>query len=180
MVLNDLPVEISTLFIVNEKMTSNKAEILDFCDSIVDFADGMLEEEKISSRSHEVCDASSNQNRMERFDFDPNEQSSSNSMEVDEQQSNQSKNVNKRVARGGVAKRGRGKKLNPSTLQSFDFDPNNQLESNSTAVNKRVARGGAAKRGRGKKLNTINEDSESSNYDYLQQMDDSSRSSWSS
>lgn len=34
MVLNDLPAEISTLFITNEMLTDNKNEILVFCDSI--------------------------------------------------------------------------------------------------------------------------------------------------
>lgn len=40
MALNDLPVEISSLFITNEKMT-DKAEILDFCDSIQDRFDNV-------------------------------------------------------------------------------------------------------------------------------------------
>lgn len=39
MVLNDLPVEISSLFLLNEKLTCDKEEILDFCDSIQDIVE---------------------------------------------------------------------------------------------------------------------------------------------
>lgn len=151
MVMNDLPVEISTLFITNEKMTGNKAEILDFCYSVVDLADTMrVETESISRNTddfteprYEMEAASSNQlNRMEIFDFVGNEQSESDSIAVDNApQSSQSKNVNKRILRSCVAKRGRGRPK--------------------------------------KKLHIIPEDSQSSNNDFLQQMDDSSRSSWS-
>lgn len=151
-VMNDLPVEISTLFITNEKMTSNKAEILDFCDSVVDLADTISEETGSSSRNtdnfieprYEMDAASSNSlNRMEIFDCVGSGQSESDSMAADDgPQPSQSKKVNKRVVRGGsVAKRGRGRPR--------------------------------------KKLDIIPEDSESSNYDFLQQMDDSSRSSFS-
>lgn len=37
-VLMDLPDEVSNLFLVNEKLTCQKSEILDFCDVIYDFA----------------------------------------------------------------------------------------------------------------------------------------------
>lgn len=43
MVLADLPNPISKLFLVNEIMTSNKAVILDFCDSIQDLVVTMCE-----------------------------------------------------------------------------------------------------------------------------------------
>lgn len=88
MVMNDLPIEISTLFITNEKMTSNKAEILNFCDTVCDLADTMREETESSTRN------------TDDFIEPRYEQSESDSMAVDDApQSSQSKNVKTRCCK---------------------------------------------------------------------------------
>lgn len=67
--MNDLPSEVSLLFITYEKMTSNKADILEFCDSIQDLVSTMNEETKAPSTSDLACVQlsleSSQLNRME-------------------------------------------------------------------------------------------------------------------
>lgn len=78
MVLNDLPSEIAYLFIQKEKMTGSMTEILEFCDSIQDFASDFaasirMTTENESPKHEEEHPVESFQalNRMESFTFDP-------------------------------------------------------------------------------------------------------------
>lgn len=133
MVMNDLPSEISNLFITKEMMTGNKEEILDFCDSIHDFVGTMEEVEHVNQPLNDKTNEPLK--RMEVFHFNPELvqlEEPSDAMEVNDEPSSSQRRV-------AIAKRGR-----PS-----------------------------------KKLKTIQESNESSDYDFLNQMDNSSRSSWS-
>lgn len=127
--------EISTLFITNEKLTVNKAEILDFCDSIQDLVATMPR----TTEGFSAHDQESNQssNRMEIFDFNSE----------------------------------------PSDAESMSVDDVPQSSRGSGRVRRGVTRGGVEKKAR--KLKTILESSESSGYEFLNQIDNSSRSSWS-
>lgn len=53
-ILNELPSEISHLFMVNEKFNSDKNDILDFCDSIQDVCDKF--KENITIQDHQEAD----------------------------------------------------------------------------------------------------------------------------
>ncbi|KAJ6642899.1 hypothetical protein Bhyg_07855 [Pseudolycoriella hygida] len=140
--LNDLPIEISNLFIVNEKMTSKKSQILDFCDTIeeivetwrktVKVGDNVDETEQESNRTENQTEPV---NRMEVFHFTSSEPS-------------------RGVGRGAKARGGRG---------GYG----------------QTANGGIKKRGRPpKKLATVVED-DGDLSDFLNQIDNTSRSSWS-
>lgn len=146
-VMNDLPIEISTLFITNEKMTGDKSEILDFCDSINDLVETMRETIAEPLTRDNIEDSNQPLNQMEIFDYRPDsEPSESESMSVDDA-------LESSHGRG----RGRGRA-------------------------KGVTRGAIEKRGRGrpKKLKPIPESNESSeSYDFLNEMDMTSQSSWS-
>lgn len=76
--LNELPDEISNLFIVNEKMYGNKVEIFEFCDSIQDLVETMreatVEEPAIQNNLNSL-------NNMEIFNFDQNLESELESMQ---------------------------------------------------------------------------------------------------
>lgn len=113
MAMNDLPIEISSIFITNEKMTSGKAEILDLCDSIQDLVETMREttqglltniEESSQPSNHMEIESSRQTNLMEIFD-------ESDSMSVDDtpESSHGRDRGAKDVTRGAIAKRGRGR-----------------------------------------------------------------------
>lgn len=141
-ILNDLPAEISALFITNEKMTCAKADILDFCESIQDFADTL--NETVEEECNEEGDPSRTLNRMEVFNFTREAQPSlleSESMMVDEMSNS---------GRGGGKTRGR-----------------------------KDISGVVKKRGRPKKKLEIAVIEESSDYDFLSQVDDTTTSTWS-
>lgn len=147
--LNDLPIQISSLFILNEKMTCKKSEILDFCDSIEEFVSTLREKAKVGESvdeneqnpNHTEKQTDHPENRMEVFNFIP---------EYDPESSHR-----RGRARGRGGSRGRGGR----------------------------AEGTIKKRGRpSKKSKTIieeNEDDECSDYNFLNQIDNTSRSSWS-
>lgn len=139
--LNDLPIQISSLFIVKEKLTCKKSEILDFCDSIEELVDTMREKVKAGESAHENEQKSIHpdkqtdhpENRFEVFNF------------ILESEPESSR------GRGRGQGRGRGGKAE--------------------AIIK--------KRGRpSKKPKPIIEESED-DYNFLNQVDNSSRSSWS-
>lgn len=99
MVLADLPIEISTLFITNEKMTGSKESILEFCDSIHEFVDTM----KIAVPSAEPVEGPSNESSNEleplkRFEFFNFTAFSENSEPSDENQPGPSGSVRRRKA----------------------------------------------------------------------------------
>ncbi len=147
-ILNDLPAEISALFITNEKMTCAKADILDFCESIQDFADTL--NETVENDYNDAVEPSFTLNRMEVFNFTRETQPSlleSESMMVD-----QTPTTNRGRGRGG--RRGTGRN---------------------------VISGGVKKRGRPKKKleHTIAVIEESSEYDFLSQVDETTSSTWS-
>lgn len=131
MVMNDLPTEISLLFITNEKMTSNKADILDFCDSIQDLVSTMREKPEAQSTSDLECVQLSNNL----------ESSQLNRMEIAESELSCGEGTSTRAIR----KRGPGRPRKNATTTSS--------------------------------ITTIQGDS--SDYDFMQQMDNTSRSSWS-
>lgn len=146
--MNDLPVEISSLFITNEKMTANKAEILDFCDSIQDLV-GTMRETEVPLTDEQLNQPS---NQMEIFDF----------------------------------------QLEPERFEQFESDQSGQMSVDSDTPlsirGRSRGRGRCAKgvtrvikkRGRPpKNLKPIKEVGESSDYNFLTQVDNSSRSSWS-
>lgn len=64
--LLDLPTEVANLFLVNGKMTSNKKEMLAFCDTIHDVV------KKMQPESDEEAHTKDPITRMELFRFDPN------------------------------------------------------------------------------------------------------------
>ncbi|KAJ6642671.1 RNA-directed DNA polymerase from mobile element jockey [Pseudolycoriella hygida] len=70
MVMDDLPVEISSLFVSHGKMTDSKIEILNFCDSIADLLEDLCKtnkeaEDKVEEESNEP----SGNRSMEIFNF---------------------------------------------------------------------------------------------------------------
>lgn len=71
MIMNDLPEEISRLFIVKEKMTGNKNEVLNFCDAIQDFVEATITHPK-----NDMQEPGRPSNRMfaETFTFQPENQ----------------------------------------------------------------------------------------------------------
>lgn len=102
MVINDLPSEISSLFIANEKMTV-RTEILDFCDSIQDLVE--LQTSNLEPRNNEE----SNQplHRMEVFDFNP--ESEPEHMILDNEPPNSESEQSSRGAGRGTRGRGRAR-----------------------------------------------------------------------
>lgn len=130
MVMNDLPVQISSLFILKEKMTGNKTEILNFCDSIQD----LVETNRPNEAEIQESEQPSARMEMESFDFTPEEES-----------------MSPKPIRG----RGRGRRAS--------------------------VRGGMVRGRPTKKLKKVMEDNNESrdSYDFLDQMDITSRSSWS-
>ncbi len=116
--MNDLPSEISLLFITNEKMTSNKADILDFCDSIQDLVLSMHDELEVTNdlqSGQKLNDLESNQlNRMEIVEFDLPGPSTS----------VRGRGRGRPPKTGVIAKRGRGSKskivTNISSLESIE------------------------------------------------------------
>lgn len=111
-ILNDLPVEISCLFLLNEKLTCDKAEILDFCDSIQHVV------EAIRGTENEVLQVTQNAeeqtlNRMEIFNFVAGTDSEPESMLLDDTSgpsgsiTGRKRGVGKGATRGKVTKRGR-------------------------------------------------------------------------
>lgn len=153
-ILNDLPEEISSLFITEEKMTCGKTELLDFCESIQDLVQPMVNSTEANT-SNNVERPSNPSNRMEIFNFTRDSESSdtrsgSGSMAIDEYISPEPQS-----SRGRGSGRGRGHGKRTATLS-------------------------VTKSGRPKKLKPIIEDAEhSSEYDFLNQVDDTSRSTWS-
>lgn len=122
-------------------MTSNKVDILDFCESIQDLVSTMREKPLTSDlecgqKSNDL--ESSQLNRLEIVEFEP-EQIGSIQMDVETQQSS-----GEGPSTGVIPKRGRGRpRKNATTISSI----------------------------------AILEDS--SDYDFMRQVDNSSRSSWS-
>lgn len=119
MVINDLPEQVSAAFIVNEKMTGNKTEILNFCDTIQD----LLETCATTNRSQNEADhaqSSGSNMEMETFTFEPEVQSVS-------KPSRGRINSHRGVRGGKITKKGRqAKKLNPimennESTDSFNF-----------------------------------------------------------
>lgn len=156
MVMNDLPVQISSLFLTNEMMTGNKNDILCFCDSIQELVGTMTNTEGPSANDNDQSNQASNEPsyQMEVFEYDSGLKigpSQSESMSV--------RGRSKRVARGGA----RGGATGGIVQENSDSS------------------GGIVKRGRPhKKLKTIPENTDSSNFDFMNQMSNTSRSSWSS
>lgn len=133
MVLTDLPVEISTLFITNEKMTGDKESILEFCDSIHEFVDTMKEAQPqpVEDLSNESSNEPEPLKRLEVFHFNANFENSLPS------------NANQPGSSGGVRRK-------------------------AIAIQRPS-----------KKLKSIQESDASSDYDFMAEVDASSRSSWS-
>lgn len=131
MVLTDLPVEISTLFITNEKMTGDKEAILEFCDSIHEFVDTTNEAQPVADLSNESSNEPEPVKRFEVFHFNANFENSLPS------------NANQPGSSGGLRRKA--------------------IEIQRPS----------------KKLKSIRESDASSDYDFMAEVDGSSRSSWS-
>lgn len=114
MVMNDLPVEVSSLFIVHEKMTANKTEILNFCDSIQDLVE--------TTQSRPIHDDNesrqpSGEMEMEIFNFTPEATAVSSSSRHGR---GRGAGKSTRVRGGKVAKRGRPSKIVLSPVRELD------------------------------------------------------------
>lgn len=137
MVMNDLPVEISGLFIVNEKMTGTKSEILKYCETIQDLAEHFLKKTQL----------------LPVLPID-------NQIECDELNKSPSKTLE---------------------MEIFEYNESTSSyrgRSSGRSGNRGGKRGRVSKRGR--VLKSIAEDEVSDeSYSFLEQMDDSSRSSFS-
>ncbi len=172
-VLTDLPDEVASLFLVNEKMNSKKAEILEFCDSIQDLVQTMQSTTENETDNVQSAEDLSTGNRMEIFNFDT-----------------ESKKTG--AARGSSTARGSGtargtKRKRPSTntiSYGNQIDDGSQSsfsdmlvdQSSEAPQSKEIVKRG---RGRPRKsfLHTIPETCNSSPNEYLNEITDSSDAS---
>lgn len=77
MILIELPDEISNQFIVHDKLHCKKEEVLEFCDSIQEFVEG-LTARNITPTAHLVPDAEDTvMQELEIFNYDPDESEAS-------------------------------------------------------------------------------------------------------
>lgn len=69
--MNDLPAEISSMFIIEEKMTGNKTEILNFCDSVQCLVEHVCPatEERLNEGDQE-SNQPSDKMQMETFNYE--------------------------------------------------------------------------------------------------------------
>lgn len=116
MVLNDLPNNISSHFLLEEKITCKKEEVLDFCDSIQDLVQTMWTAETTEQEPQNIRDPL---NRMEIFDFDADS-------ELESVASNRANNSGS-ISRGS-AKRGRGTGRQSKKLEPDDGESSNGYE----------------------------------------------------
>lgn len=122
--MNDLPSEVSSLLILEGKMTGDKTEILDYCDSIQNLVEHVCKSTERSNESDREPNQQSDQMRMEIFNFVPEDETSEvEQMLTDSPESdnvrggvggkvrgNASGGTVRGVATGGFKKRGRPKK----------------------------------------------------------------------
>lgn len=172
-VINDLPAEISSMFIIEEKMTVSKVEILEFCDSIQSLIEHSNEPTEERSKQYDPKPNHQSVMQMDVVDFQKDEGSSA----MDSIQSNS--------GRGGSGQ-------SQMQMEIFDF----QHDESSSAVDSlqsssgrartgAIARGKIGKRGRPRKSNlnqnkllkSISEDV-SSDYNFLDELSNSSQSTW--
>ncbi|KAJ6648329.1 hypothetical protein Bhyg_03557 [Pseudolycoriella hygida] len=144
-ILSELPVEISSLFLTSEKLTCSESEILEFCDSINDLAESLFEatEDIVDKTDEESPHAL---NKMKIF---------SNTRATGQQSEDQ---------------------LSESEPMSVD-----EVQQNSRARGRRRGRtlSGIKKKARPTRKAKLKSISESSTYDFLDEMDDTTRSTWS-
>lgn len=119
MVINDLPEQVSAAFIVNEKITGNKTEILNFCDTIQDVFETFTTTNDRQNEADHAQPSGSNM-EMEIFTFEPKKRSVS-------EPSRGGRGSNRGVRGGKITKKGRpAKKLTPivedtGSTDSFGF-----------------------------------------------------------
>lgn len=182
MVLVDLPNSISKLFLVNEIMTSSKAEILDFCDSIQDLVQTMWEKTE-----NEPPGIQEPLNEMEIFTFDAELDSQSKSMPSIRRSGSGSANPVSGRKRGRPRKNqstlldvSESSVLNDSSQSWLSSSENMSVDGSPQAIRAETSRGSIgriAKRARGrprKNMNTITEESTDSVAEYLNEISDSS------
>lgn len=69
--MNDLPLEIANQFIINEKITGTKDEVLLYCETIQDMAEHYLKKLKLTPTETNLCsNVPSGTLEMEIFEFD--------------------------------------------------------------------------------------------------------------
>lgn len=76
MILIDLPNEIANLFIINEKLKCKKEEILEFCDSIQEFVEGLndIPAGSITPSPHSISDAEDTVTQdLDIFNYEPDD-----------------------------------------------------------------------------------------------------------
>ncbi len=192
-VLIDLPNEISNLFLIHDKLTCSKSEILEFCDSIQDLAHSLItttdEQEKIyPDEQQQIHPDEQQMNEMEVFNYDSELQSDGAESVVSNRSSVGGRERGTVLAKKG----GRVYSFNPpnrdstsdsTELESTYTDDGSQTSAPESEISEphkmiidvrakrqKKSEGKVTKRGRGrprKNLKTIVEDSEDSVLDYI-------------
>lgn len=154
MILNELPTEVAHLFMVNEKFDCEKQDILDFCDSIEDVVANSIQGRQDIQDTEPIQEPL---NRMEVFQYDKNDTDGSDETIIN--RSSTSRGRGKIVVSG----RGNGRIVKPVVNQASSSRGSGRI----------------VKRGRPRK-NPSETNVDMNEYDYLDQMSTTSRSSWSS
>lgn len=154
-IMNDLPVEISCLFIHEEKMLDNKKDILDYCDSI-------------QILMEHVCQPNEHINEMEP---EPSQQSSKMQMKIINLESgtatSQLESVSIELPQSNSMRgRGGGRGNKRGSVGSV---------ASSTRIKRRQRDDGLLT----KELRPISEGDETDDYTFLRELSDSSQSTWS-
>lgn len=148
-VMNDLPVEISCLFIQEEKMLDNKKEILDYCDSIQNLME------------HVYQPTNEHTNEMEPG---PSQQSNKMQMKIVNLCSGTATASIELPQSSGIRGRGRGRGRGSVGRTASSTRRKNGERDDGLST---------------KKLRPISEDNETDDYSFLKEMSDSSQSTWS-
>lgn len=139
MVLYDLPTEISNLFLVNEIISRNKTEILEFCDSIQDLVQNMREVPQEGNQTIQ-----NPLNRMEMFEYNSELLSSSDGHDS--------------IGTGKTAvKRGRPRKNLNAIQEDCEDNVSNLKDSSSTiaSIDRAVYHPKSVRGGRGKEVTVV-------------------------
>lgn len=161
MILNELPTEVAHLFIVNEKFDCEKQDILDFCDSIEDVVANAIQGRQYRQDTEPIEEPL---NRMEVFKYDPNDADGSDETIINRPSTSRGK--------GKIGVSGRGNGRNDGGKGRIVKPVVNQASSSRGS-------GRIVNRGRPHK-NPSETDGDMNEYDYLDQMSTTSKSSWSS